>query len=458
MTSILNLFRPSNNTSNDDIDFGARFLRPPPVSTKNLVVDSPPGRSSSPTSHSTVSNMAKLLSKLNLGGAIGSDRMSGLNKFGNKKVLCSTPIDTDKSQRTNGCSFSFNFPPASPPPPDSPPGIFDTLQQTKSMPTGYPSKFAGKASLLNHNKSNLLNHNTSNLLNLNKSNLLNLNKSKLLNHNSFSSDGQQSDEDSITSNSSQLRYTAYTGVYMENILRQAKAHRTAASFSSARCTWRGQLTTRNHRNAQLSSKVFLGGVPWDVTEANLVAIFSKFGPIKVQWPGREVRCSLRNSPSKCGYVYIVFNSQDSVQALLNDCTYDNRNGGRWLYIIPTKRAPAKEVQVIPWVLADSNWVKNPSQRLDPGRTVFVGALHGMITAESLARIMNDLFNDVVYVGIDTDKQKYPLGSARVSFSNTQSYLKAVCAGFVEIKCNKFNKKVPVVFQLTFCFSFALFLD
>jgi hypothetical protein len=36
-------------------------------------------------------------------------------------------------------------------------------------------------------------------------------------------------------------------------------------------------------------------------------------------------------------------------------------------------------------------------------TVFVGALHGMLNAEGLAHIFNDLFGGVVYAGIDTDK-------------------------------------------------------
>ena len=41
--------------------------------------------------------------------------------------------------------------------------------------------------------------------------------------------------------------------------------------------------------------------------------------------------------------------------------------------------------------------------------VFVGGLHGMLTATGLSNVMNDLFGNVVYVEIDTDKYKYPLG-------------------------------------------------
>ncbi|GFS09195.1 cytoplasmic polyadenylation element-binding protein [Elysia marginata] len=70
---------------------------------------------------------------------------------------------------------------------------------------------------------------------------------------------------------------------------------------------------------------------------------------------------------------------------------------------------SKEVQVIPWIISDSNHVFQSSQRLESNKTVFVGALHGMITAEALGNIMKDLFGNVIYAGIDTDKHKYPIG-------------------------------------------------
>ena len=50
---------------------------------------------------------------------------------------------------------------------------------------------------------------------------------------------------------------------------------------------------------------------------------------------------------------------------------------------------------------------------------------------------------MVYAGIDTDKHKYPIGSGRVTFESSYSYMKAVAASFVEIKCQKFCKKVQV---------------
>ena len=86
---------------------------------------------------------------------------------------------------------------------------------------------------------------------------------------------------------------------------------------------------------------------------------------------------------------------------------------------------------------------NGPPRLDSGKTVFVGALHGMLSAEALASIFQDLFKGVVYAGIDTDKFKYPIGSGRVVFNNHHSYMKAVSAAFIEIMTPKFTKKIQV---------------
>ncbi|KAA8595743.1 hypothetical protein FQN60_011034 [Etheostoma spectabile] len=169
-----------------------------------------------------------------------------------------------------------------------------------------------------------------------------------------------------------------------SIEREARLHRQAAAVNEATFTWSGQLPPRNNKDPLYSCKVFLGGVPWDITEEREVC--EGIAPCLLPRP-----VSPRGQP---------------------------------------------RVQVIPWVISDSNYVRCPAQRLDPSKTVFVGALHGMLNAEALASIMNDLFGGVMYAGIDTDKHKYPIGSGRVTFNNQRSYLKAVCAAFVEIKTPK----------------------
>lgn len=223
-----------------------------------------------------------------------------------------------------------------------------------------------------------------------------------------------------------------------NLERVARFHRNAASVYDATYAWSGVLPVRTTEPMGYSSKVFLGGVPWDISEQMLMQTFKQFGPIRVEWPGKE-----RQATQPKGYVYIVFESEKNVKALLQCCSNDYPNSGNWYFKISSKRMKAKEVQVIPWILNDSNYTKSTSQKLDPSKTVFVGALHGMLNAHGLAKIMNDLFDGVVYAGIDTDKYKYPIGSGRVTFSNPRSYMKAVAAAFIEIKTLKFTKKVQV---------------
>ncbi|XP_067009160.1 cytoplasmic polyadenylation element-binding protein 1 [Anabrus simplex] len=218
----------------------------------------------------------------------------------------------------------------------------------------------------------------------------------------------------------------------------ARFHRNAASLYDATCTWSGNLPPRSQKNSGFSCKVFLGGVPWDISEASLIATFKEFGMVRVEWPGKE-----QAATQPKGYVYIIFESEKQVKALLQSCTQDFRNNGNWYYKISSRKMKSKEVQVIPWLLSDSNYAKSTTQNLDPQKTVFVGALHGMLNAEGLAKIMNDLFDGVVYAGIDTDKYKYPIGSGRVTFNNPRSYMRAVAAAFIEIKTSKFTKKVQV---------------
>merc|ERR1719318_673559 len=222
--------------------------------------------------------------------------------------------------------------------------------------------------------------------------------------------------------------------------RAARLYRSAASVYEASCTWSGQLPPRSNiagPNSSYSTKIFLGGVPWDISEQTLVQAFAEFGEVRIEWPGRDY-----TSPPR-GYLYLVFQEETEVTNLLAKCSQDYNMRDSYYYKISSRRMRSKEVQIIPWVIADSNYVRCASPRLDPQKTVFVGALHGMMTAQGLAVVFNDLFAGVIYAGLDTDKHKYPIGSGRVTFNNSRSYMKAVAAAFIEIKAQKFSKKVQV---------------
>uniref|UniRef100_A0AAR5Q4U1 RRM domain-containing protein n=2 Tax=Dendroctonus ponderosae TaxID=77166 RepID=A0AAR5Q4U1_DENPD len=220
--------------------------------------------------------------------------------------------------------------------------------------------------------------------------------------------------------------------------RAARFHRSAALLYDAVCTWSGVLPPRTDKATGYSSKVFLGGVPWDISEDWLVQTFKQFGPVKVDWPGKD-----RQASQPKGHAYIILESEKAVKALLQTCSANFSNRGTFYFKLGYRRIKSKDVQVIPWYLSDSNYTKSASQKLDPSKTVFVGALHNVLTAQGLAVIMNDLFDGVVYAGIDTDKYKYPIGSGRVTFNNSRSYMEAVSAAFIEIKTPKFTKKVQV---------------
>jgi len=221
--------------------------------------------------------------------------------------------------------------------------------------------------------------------------------------------------------------------------RAARQYRQAAHLSEAKATWTGQLMPKHQagRNTSYSSKIFLGGVPWDITEMALIQAFNKFGPVRVEWPGRE------NNPTPKGFLYIAFEDEARVKDLLGQCAQDFSNGGSYYYKIESEKRGVKDIQIIPWLVDDSTYIGYASPQLDPKKTVFVGALHGMMNAQSLALIFNDLFGNVVFAGLDTDKYKYPIGSGRVTFSSTKSFRKAVNSAFIEIKTPRFQKKIQV---------------
>nr|XP_032829874.1 cytoplasmic polyadenylation element-binding protein 1-like isoform X1 [Petromyzon marinus] len=240
---------------------------------------------------------------------------------------------------------------------------------------------------------------------------------------------------------------AASGLPACHIEKEALLHKKSAVVSVAKCGWSGKLPKRSHQSPTYSCKVFMGGVPWDITEAGILNSVKNFGPLVVEWPVRDGKQqTTRKEAFPKGYVYILFEHERSIRALLQACktNYNNAFGcNMYYYEVSSRKMKSKVVQVIPWVVADSNYTCFPSPRLESHKTVFVGALHGMLNAEGLAVIMNDLFGGVVYAGIDTDKYKYPIGSGRVTFNNPTSYMNAVTAAIVEIKTTKFTKKIQI---------------
>ena len=111
----------------------------------------------------------------------------------------------------------------------------------------------------------------------------------------------------------------------------------------------GQAAPEPSRNVN-STKIFLGGVPWDNIEKCLVQAFRQFGSIRIEWTGK----GNFTSPPK-GYLYTIFESESSATAFHSQCTHDySSSGGSWYFRMSSRRMSSKEVQIIPRVHGDSN--------------------------------------------------------------------------------------------------------
>jgi cytoplasmic polyadenylation element-binding protein len=248
-------------------------------------------------------------------------------------------------------------------------------------------------------------------------------------------------------------------------------------------TWSGRLPPKIYtENAIYSRKVFLGGLPWDVNQNYLLQLLQKYGQVKIEVPGKDQKhprvSNINKSQERStpGYVYVIYEHESAVQRMLADCRKEHKNGGEHYFytiFIPsnqntncnnsyyynnniTKRGKAKEVEVIPWNQEDTSYVPQNKTSMLPAKidaktTIFVGALHGMLNAIGLAKVMNEVFGEVIHAGLDTDKYKYPIGSGRVTFRHRQSYVKAIKSKFVTIKANqepidpspKFEKTIQI---------------
>jgi cytoplasmic polyadenylation element-binding protein len=202
----------------------------------------------------------------------------------------------------------------------------------------------------------------------------------------------------------------------------------------------------------LSQKVFIGGVPRFATETDIHANFDRFGVFEIQWP--KLHGGHKEQHRENGFFHIVFHNAKSVCALLDSCSRHTNNSACADYFIhfETATGSRKTVEVIPWNIGDNNYALRPPQQLDSKKTIFVGNLHGTMTARYLWRLMEDLFGGAVYAGVDIDKYKYPIGSGRVTFDNSSSFLHAVSTAFVDVRTPRFLKRLQIEphLQYRFC--------
>ncbi|XP_069774110.1 cytoplasmic polyadenylation element-binding protein 2-like [Narcine bancroftii] len=198
------------------------------------------------------------------------------------------------------------------------------------------------------------------------------------------------------------------------------------------------LIQNGKQGERYSRKVFVGGLPPDIDEDEIIATFCCFGQLVVDWPHKSGSKSY--FPPK-GYAFLLFQEECSVQVLIDACYQDD--GKLYLYV-SSRTVKDKPVQIRPWSLSDSDFVLDGSQPLDPRKTVFVGGVPRPLKAVELAMIMDQLYGGVCYAGIDTDPElKYPKGAGRVAFANQQSYIAAISARFIQLQHRDIDKRVEV---------------
>ncbi|CAF3424802.1 unnamed protein product [Rotaria socialis] len=221
--------------------------------------------------------------------------------------------------------------------------------------------------------------------------------------------------------------------------------------------WRGHLpiVTESYQTpTNFSQKVFLGGVPAELNEAELLLVLRKFGKCNIKWPKNDGVKS--NKPSFC---HVVYRESRSVSELLKHCTRQQRSTVDYflhIHMLPSstdfsiRTTRFKPIQVVPWNMKDNVYAvqqKNASNTEIPykdwSRTIFVSPLHGKMTAFSLGSIMSNVFGAVSITQINTDKYGYPTGTGTILFCDSHSYMRAVAAGAIDIKCDCFHKLLDI---------------
>uniref|UniRef100_A0A0A9Z7K8 Putative RNA-binding protein orb2 n=1 Tax=Lygus hesperus TaxID=30085 RepID=A0A0A9Z7K8_LYGHE len=187
-----------------------------------------------------------------------------------------------------------------------------------------------------------------------------------------------------------------------------------------------------------SRKVFVGGLPPDIDEDEIVLSFRRFGPLAVDWPHKQEMKS--RFPPK-GYAFLLYQEESSVHRMIEACIEEDE---KLYFCVSSPTVKGKPVQIRPWKLSDADLVLDASMTLDPRKTVFIGGVPRPLKAIELAMMMDKLYGGVCYAGIDTDPElKYPKGAGRVSFSNLHSYIAAINTRFVQLQLGEIDKRVEV---------------
>jgi len=215
----------------------------------------------------------------------------------------------------------------------------------------------------------------------------------------------------------------------------APASRTSSIGSyDANEKWIGELLPQVYINPQFSKRIFLGSND-SIDVDGVRAFLEAFGPCEFPIHGHE----------KFGrHVYCRFEDSRSVKALVMHCDMHREQ----IYL-PFPARNSRIVQVIPFVVSDSHYRHPASDFVEyeppnEQNTIFIGALHGRLTAKAIAEIFSAKFGpvrqvDLVLDGIDN----YPVGSGTVTFFSPESVIKAQNAETLDVITSCFSKRIHI---------------
>ncbi|VDM22499.1 unnamed protein product [Wuchereria bancrofti] len=195
-------------------------------------------------------------------------------------------------------------------------------------------------------------------------------------------------------------------------------------------------------NGIFSRKVFVGGLPPDVTANSLSLFFEQFGANTVDWPHRK--CTGSDIPPN-GYAFVVFISDRSVEYLVSRCICKQ---GKLNILLKNGEKEVKVVQVRPWALSDQVYRMTDAKPLSDRFSVFIGGVPRTTTASELAMLLQQTIGDVVYVSLEVDAEtRYPKGAAQVVFDNRESYLTAIAMRLITLTTVDQVKEVSQFFLI-----------
>ncbi|KAF0986776.1 hypothetical protein HZS_4806, partial [Henneguya salminicola] len=174
-----------------------------------------------------------------------------------------------------------------------------------------------------------------------------------------------------------------------------------------------------------SRKVFIGGLPRDISIENIEKQFLSFGSHYVDWPNRENE----NIPPN-GFAFLHFDYISSVEKLHEAVS----NGKiRNKYTISSQSIKSKDVEVKFWKMKDCEYISEEKSLINPSYTVFVGALPRTTTASELASFMERVFTNVVYTAIDVD----------LLYGTKTAYQRALDSHYIDMDLVNNNKKKKI---------------